>query len=242
MVSEEERPSWEATNLGGCSYKSVPECSTGIATSSRPGHQSSSPCEHAPQRARNHHRTLNQRATAEIPLFEPTTSGVRKQKSEAQACNRPDLAPGEQQKSGRHLIRTRKRGRRTRTSVERALHGPDTRHGSVEVVGGHQRSHYRQLCLRARSLLPSSKPPESVTAINKLRASQPELDPGSRTQKRRQSPRPTGEARIWNPGPQNLTKNHVKVPTEKSHVTRRDQAQTRRQRRPGTDSAPIRLT
>ena len=214
MVSEEERPNWEATIWEAASSRS---------------------------RSSVERRLRTRRVTAEIPLFEPTTSGVREQKSEAQACNRPDLAPGEQQKSGRHLIRTRTRGRRTEP-VERALHGPDTRHGSVEVVGGHQRSHYRQLCLRARSLLPSSKPPESVAAINKLRASQPELDPGSRTQKRRQSPRPTGEARIWNPGPQNLTKNHVKVPTEKSHVTRRDQAQTRRQRRPGTDSAPIRLT
>ena len=129
--------------------------------------------------------------------------------------------------SGRHLIRTRTRGRQTEP-VERALHRPDTRHGSVEVVGGHQRSHYRQLCLRARSLLPSSAPPESVTVVNKLRASQPELDPGSRTQKRRPKPKTNRRGSDLEPGPSKPDQE----PRQSS-----DREEPRHSSRPGTDQA-----
>ena len=59
-----------------------------------------------------------------------------------------DLAPVEQQRAV-GLVRTRKIGRQTRTIGERALQTePDAQQGNVEVVGGHQRSHHRQLCLQ----------------------------------------------------------------------------------------------
>ena len=59
-----------------------------------------------------------------------------------------DLVPVEHQRAV-GLVRTRKIGRQTRTIGERALQTePDAHQGNVEVVGGHQRSHHRQLCLQ----------------------------------------------------------------------------------------------
>ena len=110
--------------------------------------------------------------------------------------------------SGRHLIRTRKRGRQTRTG-RGALHGPDTHHGNVEVSWG-----------------ASAQPPPTALSANTQPA--PEFNTagilnghqqaqgksarvGPRTQKQRHSPSVTGEARIWNPGPRHQTKNTSQI-------------------------------
>ena len=50
---------------------------------------------------------------------------------------------------------------RPSTLGERALQTePNAHQGNVEVVGEHQRSYHRQLCLQTRSPLPSSSPPK----------------------------------------------------------------------------------
>ena len=57
---------------------------------------------------------------------------------------------------------------RPRTIGERALQTePNAHHGNVEVVGEHQRSIHRQLCLQTRSPLPSSTPPKRTTRVTR---------------------------------------------------------------------------
>ena len=58
LVSEEERPNWEAT-IREATWRYLGGYLGGQSSVERPP------------------RTLNQRVTTEIPLFEPTTSGVR---------------------------------------------------------------------------------------------------------------------------------------------------------------------
>ena len=68
----------------------------------------------------------------------------------------------------RAVGRLRTRNNRPRTIGERALQTePNAHHGNVEVVGEHQRSYHRQLCLRTRSPLPSSSPPKRTTRVTR---------------------------------------------------------------------------
>ena len=73
----------------------------------------------------------------------------------------PDLAPVEHQRAAG---RFRTRNNRPRTIGERALQTePNAHQGNVEVVGEHQRSIHRQLCLQTRSPLSSSTPPKQTS-------------------------------------------------------------------------------
>ena len=125
-----------------------------------------------------------------------------------------DLAPVEQQRAV-SLVRTRKIGRQTRTIGERALQTePDAHQGNVEVVGGHQRSHHRQLCLQHAANSRVQHRRSELTGLE------------DRTQLRRpddgSSNRPTKtkahdqrkRTRIWNPGLADTT-------SRNSQVTRR---------------------
>ena len=68
----------------------------------------------------------------------------------------------------RAVGRFRTRNNRPSTLGERALQTkPNAHHGNVEVVGEHQRSYHRQLCLRTRSPLPSSSPPKRTSRVTR---------------------------------------------------------------------------
>ena len=76
-----------------------------------------------------------------------------------------DLVPVEHQRAAG---RFRTRNNRPSTLGERALQTePNAHHGNVEVVGEHQRSYHRQLCLRTRSPLPSSSPPKRTSRVTR---------------------------------------------------------------------------
>ena len=103
MSEDWEATDWEATNLGGYNYKSVPEFSTGIATSSRsqPSVKKFPSNTHLKKSdVRTHHsqNINNQRSQIQTKIIgHPTTAApvaavgvpntVSKKKSEAQVCN-----------------------------------------------------------------------------------------------------------------------------------------------------------
>ena len=68
----------------------------------------------------------------------------------------------------RAVGRFRTRNNRPSTLGERALQTePNAHHGNVEVVGEHQRSYHRQLCLQTRSPLLSSSPPKRTNRVTR---------------------------------------------------------------------------
>ena len=72
------------------------------------------------------------------------------------------------QQHKRAVGRFRTRNNRPSTLGERALQTePNAHHGNVEVVGEHQRSYHRQLCLRTRSPLPSSSPLKRTSRVTR---------------------------------------------------------------------------
>ena len=110
-----------------------------------------------------------------VRVTQPQQHGVRQQhRSGSNSQGAPSRGRQGRQGLGRIGRRTSSRAsgrganRPSRTIGERALRTePNAHQGNAEVVGEHQRSYHRQLCLQTRSPLPSSSPPKRTTRVTR---------------------------------------------------------------------------
>ena len=110
-----------------------------------------------------------------VRITQPQQHGVRQQhRSGSNSQGAPSRGRQGRQGLGRIGRRTSSRAsgrganRPSRTIGERALRTePNAHQGNAEVVGEHQRSYHRQLCLQTRSPLPSSTPPKRTTRVTR---------------------------------------------------------------------------
>ena len=143
-------------------------------------------------------------------------------------------APAKSVEHKRAAGRFRTRNNRPSTLGERALQTePNAHHGNVEVVGEHQRSYHRQLCLQTRSPLPSSSPPKRTNRVTR-----PDTATLTPTRRRFQHLRKTQAPRRAGFGPTRGTAGTTQHTSQTRRLTDRVGQNTRTHRRAGTRDNP----